>query len=141
MSDFLDEIEDERREFGSRLGAYVLDEKGEPVLEPDVLKWAEWMGQSERHVALTKFAWGEVSTVFLGLDHNFARIVAPDSAELKPVLWETMVFGGALDQEQRRYTSRAEALTGHAEIVQRASKSERRISIFGWRLQIRWWWW
>ena len=46
-----------------------------------------------------------VSTVFLGLDHNFAGTM--------PVLWETMVFGGPDDQYQERYRSHAEALAGH----------------------------
>lgn len=39
-----------------------------------------------------------VSTVFLGLDH-FGRVG-------EPVLWETMIFGGAHDGYQARYTSR-----------------------------------
>jgi hypothetical protein len=37
----------------------------------------------------------KVSTVFLGLDHSF-------SEDGPPILWETMVFGGELDQETDR---------------------------------------
>lgn len=51
-----------------------------------------------------------VSTVFLVLDHNHSGGGAP-------VLWESMIFGGPIDQDQRRYTSREEALAGHAELV------------------------
>lgn len=33
-------------------GRYVLDADGNPVPEPDLMKWAEWMEKAERHVAL-----------------------------------------------------------------------------------------
>lgn len=46
-----------------------------------------------------------MSTVFLGIDHAFSGGL--------PVLWETIVFGGPLDGEMDRYTSRADALAGH----------------------------
>jgi hypothetical protein len=55
--------------------------------------------------------WGriEVSTVFLVLDHGWSG--GP------PVLWESMTFGGPDDLSQRRYTSRAAAVAGHADLV------------------------
>ena len=52
-----------------------------------------------------------VSTVFLGINHNFRGN--------KPLWFETMVFGGALDREQRRYSTWEEAERGHAEMVAR----------------------
>lgn len=52
-----------------------------------------------------------VSTVFLVIDHNISGG--------KPVLFETMVFGGALDGEQERYETRAAAESGHATLVER----------------------
>jgi hypothetical protein len=51
-----------------------------------------------------------VSTVWLGLDHN----LEPDS---KPILFETMVFGGRNTGLCRRYSTELEALVGHNEIV------------------------
>lgn len=52
----------------------------------------------------------EVSTVWLGLDHNWW----PD----RPIkIFETMIFGGDLDLEQWRYSTEDEALAGHAETV------------------------
>lgn len=54
---------------------------------------------------------GKVSTVFLGLDHNFSGLENP--LDYRPVLWETMIFGGPNDQEMWRYCSREEALKGH----------------------------
>lgn len=54
-----------------------------------------------------------VSTVFLGIDHNFSR-------EGDPILFETLVFGGPLDGEMTRYCTYAEAEKGHAEMVSQA---------------------
>ena len=81
---------------------WILDGKV-PVAEPDLIKWGEWMQKNSRAVRkstatvkLNGQPIGEVrvSTVFLGLDHSFG--VGP------PLLFETMVFGGPLDEEQDR---------------------------------------
>jgi hypothetical protein len=57
-----------------------------------------------------------VSTVFLGLDHNFS-MVGP------PLLFETMVFGGPLNGECRRYATWVEAEAGHREVVAQAQEA------------------
>ncbi len=89
---------------------YVLDDAGEPLAVDDVLVWAQWFEVAKNRVVQQNTIGGvKVSTVFLGLDHNFGDSLAP-------VLWESMIFGGPLDQEQRRYTSKAEALAGHEEL-------------------------
>lgn len=51
----------------------------------------------------------EVATVWLGFDHSFR------SAE--PVIFETVVFGGRMDQYSRRYGTEQEALAGHARVL------------------------
>jgi hypothetical protein len=61
-----------------------------------------------RHVAKTKGPGCKISTVFLGLDHSFG--------EGKPLLFETMVFGGKFDQETNRYSTWDEAEAGHIEM-------------------------
>jgi hypothetical protein len=86
---------------------YVLDGDGQPLECDDLLVWASWMQTANRHVAQDTTGDVTVSTVFLGLDHNFGERRAG------PVLWETMVFGGPCDQEQHRYRSRADAEAGH----------------------------
>jgi hypothetical protein len=56
----------------------------------------------------------EVSTVFLGLDHNFRD-------EGPPILFETMIFGETDDDpvgRQWRYATWAEAELGHMAIVE-----------------------
>lgn len=91
-------------------GEYILSEDDKtPVEVNDLLTWARWMETGNRRVAKDKIGEVEISTVFLGLDHSFGSGA--------PVLWETMVFGGKLDQEQDRYCSYEEALKGHASML------------------------
>jgi hypothetical protein len=101
-------------------GNYILDAEGNPVEEPDLMKWATWyegrkaderVGGSSWVVALDYVGEARVSTVFLALDHSY-RDDGP------PLLFETMVFGGRDDMWQDRYATREGALAGHAEAVE-----------------------
>ena len=79
--------------------------------------WAQWFETAERHVAkdvvtLKHGGIFKVSTVFLGLDHAWFATA--------PVLWETMIFGGPLDQFCERYRSVREARAGHRRALQAA---------------------
>jgi hypothetical protein len=97
---------------------YVLDSAGNPIPEPDLLTWARWFEESGelRRVACTNLdVNGTVSTVFLGIDHSWCFL--SDPLLYTPVLWETMVFGGPMDEEMQRYSSREEALAGHEDVV------------------------
>lgn len=86
-------------------GRYILNAAGEPEPCENLYAWGLWMETADRHVADARFGAVRVSTVFLALDHNFG--FGP------PVLWESMVFGGPLDGETARYTTRADADAGH----------------------------
>lgn len=89
------------------LHKYILNADGEPVIERDLLRWAEWYGTANRRVAHTVISPEvSVSTIFLGLDHNFPMIGPP-------ILWETMIFGGTLNLEVWRYATREAAVEGH----------------------------
>lgn len=81
-----------------------------------MFEWAEWFGDgSKRRIDYTEFEDGSyVSTVFLGLDHNFRF---DKFLEHRPILFETMMFGGKFDQLQWRYSTLGEAKQGHYEIV------------------------
>lgn len=89
------------------------------VIEPNFTKWAKEFEKGTKKVARTvikkRFLWiipiGEVliSTVFLGLDCGFG--------EGSPQIFETMVFGGNHDSEQKRYATWNEAEKGHQEMV------------------------
>jgi hypothetical protein len=112
--------------FEMQLGSmhFILGEDGEPVAV-DLMTWALWLERGGDRVVLQtrvdrrgrvyeqplRRAVGvNVSTVFLGLDHSFGG--GP------PVLWETMIFGGPLDQRRQwRYRSKLEALRGHEAAV------------------------
>jgi hypothetical protein len=96
---------------------YSFNDKGEPIREPDPIRWAEWMAYmgKQRVVGHDLIEDITVSTVFLGLDHNFTHRGGP-------VLWETMTFapgGGPLDHLQYRCSgSREQAEAMHANAVQ-----------------------
>lgn len=92
---------------------YILDEKGQPVAEPDLMKWAKWFEAAERHVGDERIGESGISTVFLAMDHDYG-------CRGEPLLWETMVFGGALDQEQDRCSgTREQAEAMHARMVEK----------------------
>lgn len=87
-----------------------------PVPCDDLLEFARWFEQADRHIALTYLGDGvTVSTVFLGMDHNFG--------DGPPLLFETMCFGSSLNEEQRRYSTYDEAEIGHAVMVRRVRES------------------
>lgn len=83
-----------------------------PVPVKDPLEWARWFETGDRRVAHTSVGAISVSTVFLGLDHNFL-------GRGDPLLFETMVFGGPLNLEQERYSTWEDAERGHAAMVAR----------------------
>lgn len=93
---------------------YILDEGGTPQIEPDLRKWAEWFDSFDCQIVRHKIGDVEISTVFLGLDHQYG--------DGPPLLYETMIFGGPLDCEmRRRYATEDEARKGHCELVDKVS--------------------
>ena len=91
----------------------------EPCHVVDMLAWVIWMGEhvEDRVVARDVLmpAGIIVSTVFLGLDHNWNLG--------RPMLFETMVFGGTMDKLLRRYESWDTAVIGHAAILAAAMQA------------------
>lgn len=76
--------------------------------EAALLAWAKevWGDDDGRRVGFTEIAPGiEVSTVFLGIDHNHWS--GP------PLLFETMIFDDYGGQETYRYSTWDEAVEGH----------------------------
>ena len=90
-------------------GTYILD--GRTAIPCyDTLEWGRWMQKADRHVADTTTTNGRVSTVFLGLDYDFTR-------KGRPLLFETMVFGGIFSGDTQRYSTWTEAEEGHVRKV------------------------
>ena len=100
----------------ANFGRYVLDDLGQASYEPDLIRWTRFMTQpGARNVANTVTPAGEVSTVFLGLDHRFTLYSTHDAPS--PILWETLIFGGPHDGWCDRYSSLQQAQAGHAAAV------------------------
>jgi hypothetical protein len=105
------------------------------VVPCDVLTWGRWFQRNQdRFIAKTSLGHEtmsdvvrenlgiaptscEVSTVFLGVDHSFG--------EGPPLIFETLVFGGPLDQEMERYSTMEQALAGHEAMVERVRDAYR----------------
>ena len=94
---------------------YILVNR-EPV-EVDLMEWARWLQENEndRSVKKTKIAGTDISTAFLGVDHNF-------SGEGSPILFETMILGGPYNQYCWRYSTWDEAIEGHNRVIELVSK-------------------
>ena len=88
----------------SRHGYYILEGHNVVQIE-DVNEWGRFFGSKDRVVAKTDKGEIQVSTVFLGLDHNFG--------EGPPLLFETMVFGGEHDGDCERCATWNEAEKQH----------------------------
>lgn len=94
------------------------DTQGRPL--SDTLAWARLFDQRAKseddrwwRVGETKL--GEdvkISTVWLGLDHQWY--------DGPPIIFESMIFGGSLDEEMVRYSTWEQAEEGHAMLVRKA---------------------
>ncbi len=83
---------------------YILKGK-EPIIETDLIKWAQWFKTADRHVKSTILPDNvRVSTIFLGMNHGFDGEI---------LLFETMIFGGEHDGYCDRYSTWDQAEKGH----------------------------
>jgi len=89
-----------------------LDENRRPVeaTREQMISLFEGPFEDTRRVGRDQVGDAEVSTVFLVIDHRMG-------GDGPPVLFETMIFGGAHDQETWRYTSWQDATEGHERVV------------------------
>lgn len=91
---------------------YILTTDGVPVLENNFGKWVAWFSTANRHVAYDKVGNTTISTIFLATANSEP-----------PVLWETAVLGGLLDQVRDRcagHREQAEAM--HAAMIERVKR-------------------
>jgi hypothetical protein len=89
---------------------YVLD--GKVPRAASMREWSAWYKKADRRVALDDVGDTMVSTMFLGVDHNF-------SSRGAPILFETITKRGAEWGDPERYSTWEEAEKGHAETVAR----------------------
>lgn len=106
---------------------YILVGK-KPVHEPDIMKWARWFHTADRHVAVSHVNGWRVSTVFIGIDHNFINGGPPElfetmifpAVDSKYSLSETLDLGLAHSDLCERYSTWEEAEAGHRKAVKLA---------------------
>lgn len=88
----------------------IYDRDGKPIT---LEEWAEnRQSLEDKRVEYTELEGHQVSTVWLGLDHNF-------SGEGPPLIFETMVFpsDGWGELDCNRYATLGEAKMGHYQMV------------------------
>jgi hypothetical protein len=90
----------------------LVDKKPVPCTMQEYIEQYSGEKDKERIIKKTSLPDGsEVSTVFLGLNHNYGF------GNSAPVLFETMVFGGEYDLFQERYYTYIGAEAGHERAV------------------------
>ena len=92
---------------------YILD--GRKAVPATLQQWAKWYESADRRVQQTRVGAVRVSTVFLGLDHSFGGDA--------PLLFETMVFGGPMDEECHRCTTWQQAVEQHEAVLEAVIRS------------------
>ena len=98
---------------------YILE--GHEVVPADLMTWAKWYETVDsRHVARETVEGADISTVFLGLNHQYG--------DGPPMLFETLVFGGPLDQEMDRCSTWAEAEEMHRAMCERVRSNAPELS-------------
>jgi hypothetical protein len=95
---------------------YILDENNRPVVCENILEWSRWM-ENNKFIKQTKTDSYFVSTVFLGIDHNW-------SGKGPPVLFECMIFADDdwVDLACQRYCTYDEALEDHPRMILEAKR-------------------
>jgi hypothetical protein len=102
------------------MGRYYILRDGEVIEEPDYTKWSAWFDSAFKDVELiaeSRLGGSTVSTRFLALSMTLAK-------DSPPMVFETMVNGGWLDNERERFSSLLEATAGHESWVQRVKDSD-----------------
>jgi len=89
---------------------YVLKLDTIPVEIETINEWRDYFDNNSNLVKKKQIGDAYISTVFLGIDHS-------GNLDGKPLLFETMVFGGEYDRHQERYYTYEEAVEGHKKIV------------------------
>lgn len=80
------------------------DQDGQPM---DMDAWARAFEDTPARIVGSDYIGDiHVSTVWLGLNHAWG--------DGPPLIFETMIFGGAHDQYQERYATKESAVAGHA---------------------------
>lgn len=106
---------------------------GKVIPEPNLFKWAEWFEEAHKKektlIKRTIIENIRISSIFLGLDHDFARVARPLPENYQPLIFETMIFDDNkkskiedLNNFQERYRTIEETIKRHNELVETVKK-------------------
>lgn len=95
---------------------YILQPDHSVVACDDLMVWARTFETTFRNVNQSYIGDVKISTVFLGVDHNYC-------ADGPPLVFETMIFGGQYDQYQERCSTYLEACKQHDVAVRLVKRS------------------
>jgi len=102
------------------MGRYYILRDGEVIEEPDYQKWSAWFESAFKDVELIAeggIVGSTVSTRFLGLSMTLTE-------DSPPMVFETKVKGGWLDNQSERFSSLAQATAGHESWVRRVKEAD-----------------
>jgi hypothetical protein len=86
---------------------YILDDDNNPIPCFDLLEIRAFLADIDRRiVAKTTIGQYEVSTVFLGIDHQIFE-------DAPPLIFETAIFGPEETEIKKRYSLWSQAEAGH----------------------------
>ena len=97
---------------------WILDENHEPQ-PADFLTWSRWCDTHDIWIDVDRIRPVYVHTMFAGFDPDF-------TGEGQPLLYETRVYGGGLDEIMDRYPTWNEASRGHFAAVLLVRDARRR---------------
>lgn len=95
---------------------YILNPDKSVRRAKDVDEWVEQRGESEYILKQELYGQHEVSTVFLGIDHNFFGG--------EPILFETMIFPN--QDYQTRCSTYEQAIRMHEEALQHLKRNDKK---------------
>lgn len=106
-------------DFLKKKNCYILD-KDRNVIPASLMELSTYLEESteERIVKRDTVNGLRVSTVFIGLDHNFSMPEEREKEDYKPYIFETMIFD--VDEKEiycDRYATWAEAEEGHQKAI------------------------
>ena len=104
------------------MGRYYVLREGKAVEEPDYPTWAKWYEEHFSDVELiirTELVHGVVATRFLSMNMTLADQTP------EPLVFETRVKGGWLDDKWERFATIDDAREGHERWVTRVREAER----------------
>ena len=89
-----------------------------PVAVESFMKWSLWLMSAQTTVMINELKNSIISTRFVGIDLNPGSC----NSNSQPMVFETLVIGGALDGKKNIYPTWDEAIQGHLKIASQVFK-------------------